>query len=112
MVEDTFVRKRKEKRAFPLLFSHLIVSLRVLLKILTFGFSQINLENLSLNRIFDYRRRYFRSEKKRKTSISFDFLSLNRIFAAHYGDTCAFHANGISSVERESGANPEQCPLL
>ena len=55
---------------------------------------------------------YFRSEKKRKTSFSFAFLSLNRIFAAHYGDTCAFHANGVSSVERESGASPEQCPLL
>ena len=28
MVEDTFIRKRKEKQAFPLLFSHLIVSLQ------------------------------------------------------------------------------------
>ena len=35
----------------------------------------------SLNRKFDFRRRYSRSEKKRKTSFSFAFLSLNRIFA-------------------------------
>ncbi len=34
----------------------------------------------SLNRNSGYRRTYFRSEKKRKTSFSFAFLSLNRNF--------------------------------
>ena len=54
----------------------------------------------------------FVRKRKEKQAFLLLFLSLNRIFAAHYGDTCAFHANGVSSVERESGASPEQCPLL
>ena len=51
-----FARKRKEKQAFLLLFSHLIVNLTFVEDTLA-------------------------RKKKRKNSFSFAFLSLNRIFA-------------------------------
>ena len=48
--------------------------------LIRFGKTQINLDFLSLIRNFGCRRKYFRSEMKRKTGFSFAFLSLNRNF--------------------------------